>query len=208
MNVGKNVVSSRSREHELSQTPSARRQTQGRADTACTIAFVEHRFRFPNVVLERNVKMRQLVLLALVCLITACAAAGPASAKAPTLKRQFSPLNTRIQEIGEDAGAGLSAQSAWTATYRTTYFASLAKRTIAVSQAVGKLTGAQGALLVRQRRLQLALAQGATDLSALSTAARLHSAAKAKAAAQALVKDSPPINNLRSALSKALGLGV
>jgi hypothetical protein len=77
-----------------------------------------------------------------------------------------------------------------------------------VSQAVGTLTGAQGAMLVRQRRLQLALAQGASDLSSLSTAARLHSASKAKLAEQALVKDSPPINNLRSALSKALGLGI
>ena len=73
--------------------------------------------------------MRRLVLIALVGLVAALAATAQAGAAAPSLKTQFSPLNERIQAIGEDAGAGLSAQSAWTYARRTTYFASLAQRT-------------------------------------------------------------------------------
>jgi hypothetical protein len=152
-------------------------------------------------------EMRRLVLLGLAALVAGAVLASPAGAATPTLKRQFSPVNARIQQIGEDAGAGLSARSAWTYARRTSYFAGLARRTIAASQAVGKLSGAKGPMLVRQRRLQLALAQGAIDLSALSSAARLHSATKEAAAAQALVRDSRPIDRLRSALSRSLGLG-
>ena len=60
---------------------------------------------------------------------------------------------------------------------------------------------------MQQRKLQLALAKGAIDLSSLATAARLHDAAKEAAAQKALARDSPAVNHARSALSKALGLG-
>jgi hypothetical protein len=134
-------------------------------------------------------------------------AALPAGAATPSLKRQYAPLNTRIQAIGEDAGAALSASSAWTYARRTAQFSSLARRTTAVSRAVAAMRGSHGTFLARQRKLARALAKGAADLAAIAAADRRHSAARESAASRALVRDSPAINALRGSLSKALGLG-
>jgi hypothetical protein len=142
--------------------------------------------------------------LAAVALTGLTASAGAAT---PALKKQFAPANTRIQQLGKDAAAATSRSRGWTWARRQKEWSALAKQTIAVEQTVGKLKGAKGILLVQQRNLQLALAKGAIDLSALATAARLHSKVKQSAAQKALVHDSPAITTARSALAKALGLG-
>jgi hypothetical protein len=140
-------------------------------------------------------------------LICVLLAAQPAAAATPSLKRQYAPLNNRIQAIGEDAGAALSASSAWTYAKREATFSSLAQRTTAVSRAVAAMRGAHGTFLVRQRTLAKALEKGAADLAAIAAADRQHSAARESAASSALVRDSPAINSLRGSLSKPLGLG-
>jgi hypothetical protein len=154
--------------------------------------------------------VRRIAGAVLICVMLAAQPAGaatPSLKPTPSLKRQYAPLNNRIQTIGEDAGAALSASSAWTYAKREAQFSSLAHRTTAVSQAVAAMRGAHGTFLVRQRKLAKALAKGAADLAAIAAADRQHSAAKETAASSDLVRDSPAINDLRSSLSKPLGLG-
>jgi hypothetical protein len=149
------------------------------------------------------VPLRRVVGALLLCAICAM----PAGAATPSLKQQYAPLNNRIQAIGEDAGAALSASSAWTYAVRTAQFSSLGRRTTAVSRAVAAIRGSHGRFLVRQRKLARALAKGAADLNAIAAADRQHSDARETAASNALVRDSPSINALRGSLAKTLGLG-
>ena len=148
------------------------------------------------------------LLVVLVSMLALAETAAPAGAATPTLKAQFAPLNTQIKKIGTDIGTSINGAAKATDVQLARSFAGLAQRAAASAGKVGNLQGATGANQITQRRLQLALAEGAIDLARISAAAAAHSANAAKAATLALVKDSKPIVLARTKLAKALGVPV
>lgn len=150
--------------------------------------------------------MRRLALVALLCSIVLASTAAPSSAATPPLNRSFAPLNAQIVKIGVDIGTAIDHANNETDAQLAKQFAGLATRASAASIKVGKLQGATGATATTQRKLQLALAKGASDLAGIYRAAIVHSAAKARAATIALIKDSAPIKANRIALAKAVGI--
>jgi hypothetical protein len=149
---------------------------------------------------------RRRLLVAVLSVVALVASAAPAGAATPSLKAQFAPVNLQIKKIGRDIGTSITGADKQTDVQLARAFAALAQRAAASAGKVGKLKGATGANAITQRRLQLALAQGALDLARISTAAAAHSAKDAKAATLALIKDSPPITTARTKLAKALGV--
>ena len=149
---------------------------------------------------------RGRLLVLAVSMVALVASAAPAGAAAPSLKAQFAPVNLQIKAIGRDIGTSITGADTRTDVQLAKAFAGLAQRAAASAGKVGKLEGATGANAITQRRLQLALAQGAIDLARISTAAATHSAKDAKAATRALIRDSPPITAARTKLAKALGI--
>ena len=152
-----------------------------------------------------EMRRRWLLMLVLgaLALVAHVAAAGAAT---PSLKAQFAPVNLQIKTIGRDIGTSITGADTRTDVQLAKAFAGLAQRAAASAGKVGKLRGATGTNAITQRRLQLALAQGAIDLARISTAAAAHNAKDAKAATLALIKDSPPITAARTKLAKALGV--
>jgi hypothetical protein len=149
---------------------------------------------------------RRRLLVVVLSVVALVASAAPAGAATPSLKAQFAPVNLQIKKIGRDIGTSITGANKQTDVQLARAFAGLAQRAAASAGKVGKLKGATGANAITQRRLQLALAQGALDLARISTAAAAHSAKDAKAATLALIKDSPPITTARTKLAKALGV--
>jgi hypothetical protein len=150
--------------------------------------------------------MRRRVLVACICAGILALVATSADAAPPPLKQAFAPLNAQIVRIGDDIGTSIKGADKVTDAQLATQFAGLATRASGASIKVGKLQGATGATLTLQRRLQLALAKGASDLASIEAAVLAHSAARARTATIALIKDSPPIRSLRIAFAKAAGL--
>jgi hypothetical protein len=150
--------------------------------------------------------MRRLVLAAFLCSSVLASIAAPASAATPPLSRSFAPVNAQIVKIGVDIGTAIKHAENETDAQLAKQFAGLATRASAASIKVGKLKGASGSTATTQRKLQLALARGASDLAGIYQAAIVHSAAKAKAATIALIKDSAPIKANRIALAQAVGI--
>src|SRR5450432_783402 len=93
--------------------------------------------------------VRGLVVAMCACLL-ATVAVPVASAKPPTLKQAFAPLNQRIKGIGTDVSSALVATSKETDAQAADRFAGLARREAAVTIAVGRLAGARGSNLNAQ----------------------------------------------------------
>jgi hypothetical protein len=148
--------------------------------------------------------VRGLVVAMCACLL-ATVGVPVASAKPPTLKQAFAPLNQRIKGIGTDVSSALVATSKETDAQAADRFAGLARREAAVTIAVGRLAGARGSNLNTQRQLELELATGATDLANISSAARAHDTSRTRAATRALLTARPRINAARTRFAKALG---
>jgi hypothetical protein len=134
------------------------------------------------------------------------ASSAPAGAATPSLKAQFAPVNLQIKRIGGDIATAVNGVKSTTNAQIVKEFSGLAQRTAAASAKVSKLEGATGGDAVTQRRLQLALANGALDLARIATYSASRKHAKVTAATAALVKDSVPIRTSRAKLAKSLGL--
>jgi hypothetical protein len=150
--------------------------------------------------------MRRLVPTTFLCASVLALVTAPADAAAPPPGQAYAPVNAQIVKIGTDIRTALGRADKRTDAQLAKEFAGLAIRTSAASIKVAKLQGATGSTATTQRKLQLALARAASDLASIYRAAIVHSASKARTATVALINDSAPVETLRIAFAKAVGM--